>query len=232
MEKSSVKLDVFKVMGDAWEILRKNFFKSIAGWLLGVAVILFFHIAMMFCKIIGLYILSHRAESNEKIFSMISALLQVAERFCFFLEIFAACWIMGGLCYYFLKLARGGCPKLSEIFILDARAFNLFISAFLIFIGTFVGFLFCIIPGIVLFLMWSQAFFLIVDRNCGPVEAMRKSVNMMKENKLKLFFILIILALIGFLLNFCTCFLAVIFIAPWKLLILSCFYSELSIDNP
>jgi len=45
----------------------------------------------------------------------------------------------------------------------------------MIIVGTMVGFLFLYFPGIVIGIAWSQAIYLLVDKNLNPIEAIKKS---------------------------------------------------------
>jgi hypothetical protein len=49
-----------------------------------------------------------------------------------------------------------------------------------------VGSLLLVVPGVIVWLMWSQYSYLIVDRNLGPLEALRVSGEIVRGNKAEL----------------------------------------------
>lgn len=63
----------------------------------------------------------------------------------------------------------------------------------------FVGFILLIIPGIILAVRLQYASYLIVDKNLGPIEAIKTSWNITRGNTWNLFFFGIILGLINIL---------------------------------
>lgn len=55
-------------------------------------------------------------------------------------------------------------------------------------IGIFAGLLFAIIPGIVILIAWSQAIFLLIDKNLNPTEAITMSNKITYGKKWTIFF--------------------------------------------
>ena len=90
---------------------------------------------------------------------------------------FSLCTIGGfwaGWNFIALKVARGIDVKATDLFrplpqVLSAIAV-LAITSVLIWLGSLL-----ILPGALLFLRWQLAPFYIVDRNCGPIEALKRS---------------------------------------------------------
>ena len=101
-----------------------------------------------------------------------------------------------------VALSKGGVISPLEIF--DAKyrknMGEFFILIALIWIGTTAGFLFIIIPGIVISIAWSQAIYLLIDKDMNPTEAITVSNKMTYGKKWTIFlanFILIIVLYIA-----------------------------------
>ena len=56
------------------------------------------------------------------------------------------------------------------------------LTALLVGLGTFVGLLLCIIPGLIFAFLASYAMFFVVDRNMPAVEAIKASIDMVRNN--------------------------------------------------
>ena len=93
-----------------------------------------------------------------------------------------------GLATYSLAIANQKDYSYNQIF----TGFKYFFKAlflFLIFnISFLIGFIFLIIPGIIIALMFSQIFYIMADDpEAGVIDAFKKSVSLMKNKKLQLF---------------------------------------------
>lgn len=102
-------------------------------------------------------------------------------------------WIIPGKNIYFLKVARGEQASLADLFSGGRYVPRVFLAGvlfWLIFIG---GYFLCIVPGIILALMFSQFGYLIVDRNAGAIESLSMSQSITSGNKLALAALWIIL---------------------------------------
>lgn len=74
------------------------------------------------------------------------------------------------------------------------------LASILVSIGTFVGFLLCIIPGIIFAFLTVYTTYYVVDKNMGAVDAIKASINLTKANvgNLVLFFLLsLVVVVIG-----------------------------------
>jgi len=93
-----------------------------------------------------------------------------------------------GLCIFFLSLSRQGDPALEQIF-QGFEKFGVALGAYLLqAVFVFLWALLLIIPGIIAALSYSQTFYIIAeDDGIGPLEAIRKSKEMMRGHKWKIF---------------------------------------------
>jgi len=69
---------------------------------------------------------------------------------------------------------------------------NYLAASILVMIAVVIGFILLIVPGVILALMFSQTFNLIIDRNMGPIEAMKESARITKGFKWELFLLWIL----------------------------------------
>ena len=107
---------------------------------------------------------------------------------------------------FFLKLARNKDVEVNELWSKTGQFIRAFVATFLIGLAVGVGLVLLIIPGIIFALMFSMTMFIMVDdENISPIDAMKKSAEMMKGHKGDLF--VLILSFIGWmilgLLTFC-----------------------------
>ncbi len=140
--------------------------------------------------------------------------------------------IVYGLCTFTLNVVRGKNSAVSDIF----AGFNgkIFIKSVVIIIlmsvAIGIGYMIFVIPGIILGLMFSQAFFILVDNNdMSAIDCMKTSCSMMSGNKGYLFVLL--LSFIGwFILGQITFGIAMLWVCPYYNITLGNFYNELK-DN-
>jgi len=89
-------------------------------------------------------------------------------------------------------------PKFSDL-VYYKPAIKYFSASILQGIIAVIGFILLIIPGIIFSIRLSYVNYLIVDKNLGPVEAIKKSWNMTRGNTWNLFFFGILVGLINIL---------------------------------
>lgn len=89
-------------------------------------------------------------------------------------------------------------PKFSDIFH-TKNLVNFILASLIRGVITFIGFILLIIPGIIFSIRLQYVPYLIVDKNLPPVEAVKKSWKMTKENTWNLFFFGILLFLVNVL---------------------------------
>ncbi|MHC4177835.1 MAG: hypothetical protein ACYSWU_10025 [Planctomycetota bacterium] len=112
-------------------------------------------------------------------------------------------WFNIGLSLFFLKTARGQPAALGDIFVAPGPYYLRVLGAtILFFLMYLVGLALCIVPGVILALMFSQYLFLIVDRNVGVTDSLSISKEITTGNKLMLFLIILVgagLSMLGFM---------------------------------
>jgi hypothetical protein len=104
-----------------------------------------------------------------------------------------------GLCTGIIsKLSRGETISFTEVFDPKYRKYmgEYFLTIGLVFIGTFIGVIFLILPGIIISLAWCFAPLLVIDKGKNPTEAITLSNNITYGYKGKMFLITFIINLI------------------------------------
>lgn len=89
---------------------------------------------------------------------------------------------------FFLGIASESDPRLENLFV-GFKRFGAALGAYLLFVlFMYLWLLLFIIPGIIAAFRYSMAFFILADdEECGPLEAIRRSKEMMRGNKWKFF---------------------------------------------
>ncbi|HWJ65905.1 MAG TPA: hypothetical protein VNT31_04440 [Nocardioides sp.] len=59
---------------------------------------------------------------------------------------------------------------------------NVIVTSLLVGLGTFIGSILCILPGIIFGFMTMYSLFFVVDKNMSPVEAIKASIDLVKNN--------------------------------------------------
>jgi hypothetical protein len=97
-----------------------------------------------------------------------------------------------------VAMSKGAVISPLEIFEARYRKYmgEFFILAGLNQLGKLVGFVFMIIPGIVISIAWSQAFYLLIDKKLSPMEALKVSNDITYGHKWTIFFGILLLTLI------------------------------------
>lgn len=133
-----------------------------------------------------------------------------------------------GIAVFVLKIARGQKAEIGNVF----EGFQMFLTSFLaylmMFVLMFIGFLFLIIPGIIVALGLSQTFLIIADNpSISPGDALKRSWEMMRGHKLNYF--LLTLRFIGWaILCTFTLFIGLLWLLPYMQVSFANFYDKIS----
>lgn len=133
-----------------------------------------------------------------------------------------------GLAIFALSLSRNQNPRLQQIFE-GFQNFGVALGAYLLMVlFIFLWFLLLIVPGIIAAYAYSQTFYIIAeDPGIGPLQAIRKSKEMMRGNKWKLF--CLNLRFIGWtLLCILTFGIGFLWLAPYMLISFAKFYDDVA----
>ncbi len=135
-----------------------------------------------------------------------------------------------GICMAFLGLGRGKELRLGELF--AHYNMRVWLTMILMSVYTFLWTLLLIIPGFIKSLSYSMTAFVLADNpelSCN--QAIDKSIEMMKGNKMKLF--LLILSFLGWiLLSLLTLGIGMFWVAPYMYQSIVAFYEDLKAETP
>ena len=135
--------------------------------------------------------------------------------------------LIPGLCVFTLKLIRGAKPEITDLVSTYKNYLNALVAYVLYGVILVVGYFLFIIPGIIFTYMLSQIFYLLADNpQIGAVEVLKKSAEMMKGYKWKLF--CLHLSFIGWILLIVITFgIAFIWVGPYIKTANTIFYENL-----
>jgi len=124
-------------------------------------------------------------------------------------------WLGIGQAKYFLKVARGQAAEIGDLFSGAPLFINILLGSMLVGVIVLVGLLALVVPGVILALMFSQFYFLILDRNVPVLESLSQSKELTNGNKLTLLLISLVGGLAGMALIIVTCGLGILAVAPF-----------------
>lgn len=134
-----------------------------------------------------------------------------------------------GLCTLSLNFANNNDAQISDIFAGFNSKVYLKSLCLCILIGIVVtiGFILLIIPGIILSLMYSQAFFILCeDNDKSVIQCMKESSELMKGHKWE-FFVLGLSFILWIILGIITCGIAMLWVTPYMNVTYANFYKSL-----
>ena len=133
-------------------------------------------------------------------------------------------WISLGQAIYFLKIARGQPAELSDLFTGGPYFLRVLGASILFGLIVLCGYILLIIPGIIFSLMFSQYYYLILDRNIGVIDSLSISKDLMDGNKLTLFLIGLVAGVVGIVVVLLTCGIGLLVVGPFMALLTPVIY--------
>lgn len=110
-----------------------------------------------------------------------------------------------GMAKIAITLARGNKPEWEDLYNQYPKIINYFVASILFGLMVVVGLILLIVPGIYLALRYHMYSYLIVDKNLGAIEALKKSAEITKGSMWNLFLfwiVSIIVVIVGAILFF------------------------------
>lgn len=136
-------------------------------------------------------------------------------------------FMMGGMTLFALKVARGQPYEFGDIFKGGPYFGAVLVANLLMGLGIGLGLILLIVPGIFLALAWSLTVPIAVDRNIGPIEAMKESWQLTNGHKGNIFLfglLMVALVFVGLL----ACCVGVLVVAPIGQIALAYIYLRIS----
>jgi hypothetical protein len=128
---------------------------------------------------------------GEKLTIQLIAL--VAGLFSAIFQVIAQAVLSGMICYSVFRTLKGAAPSLQESLSMAMRSLlPIFLLSLLQGFAIFCGTLACIIPGIILSVMFYVAMPALVVEGLGPVDALKRSMFLTEGNKVYIFVLLIV----------------------------------------
>jgi uncharacterized membrane protein len=169
------------IMADARTALSGNWAMGILGYVLYMALMMSFSL-FVFTAVTFVSIISQFGGTNTL------AAIDAMNLFSNLVHLLVSGAFMVGFCGFFLGIAQEGAARLERLFVGFQRFWKSFAVYFFCSLFIFLWSLLFIIPGIIAAFRYAMAFFIIADdEDCGALEAIGRSKEMMKGNKWKFF---------------------------------------------
>lgn len=166
-----------EAIGEAWSLLKQNLGTWVLTTLVYVALIYAISFAVqLVLRAIGLGIPQPQPGQAPQL----GAGFAFGTLLSTLLNFVLGAFFTGGLFRMAVKQARGLPVSVGDLFSAGDVIGPLIVAALLSGIGMNIGFLLCIIPGLILAGLWMFTNPLIVEKNMGGIDAMRLSFNTLK----------------------------------------------------
>jgi len=143
------------------------------------------------------------------------------------LNLLVQSFFQAGWSLFFLKVARGTNPEIANLFGGGPYYLRMLGNSILFIIMMYIGFLLCIIPGIIVALMFWPFQYVIVDDSSPPQSALSRAKDLTEGNWGAVF--LLALASIGFnILGALACLVGLLFTVPLTILMFSVAYCRMA----
>jgi uncharacterized membrane protein len=126
--------------------------------------------------------------------SVLAALNGLVQAVSGLLNFVLGAYMAGGMVAFALKVARGQPVVFGDVFSGGKYLGRMLVAGFCGGIAAFIGFLACIVPGVIVALGISQYQYLVVDQGLPGIDALKQSWEMTKGQKMNIF----LFGLIGF----------------------------------
>lgn len=126
-----------------------------------------------------------------------------------------------------LGVTKGVTPSVSQL----TESENLvpyILTSIVVSIGVFVGFILCIIPGIAFAIFAAYAGVIALDKGLGPVDAIKQSIDLVKNNFGQVFLILLV-SYVVYIIGACLCGIGLLVSGPVALVAIV--YSYRALNN-
>ncbi len=112
---------------------------------------------------------------------------QIVNAICAFIGFVVQMLFQAGLIKIWLTAARGGSPSFGDMFSNMGRFPAILGTMFLLIVGMYVGMIFLVVPGVIFGLGCGLAQYFVVDKEMGPIAALKASWDATNGHKGKLF---------------------------------------------
>ena len=183
-------IDVGDILNRTWKIFTENLVALLVGMLILIAVVLVAMIPLFILFFTAFAVAFSMADQGNEAAGGIIALLLVVTGVA--LGLLLSFWLYGGLASWLLKIARGEKTSYGEIFTGGRFLWSMLGAGLAFTLMVSLGYMLCLVPGIILALMFSQFIWLIVDRNATAGQSLSLSKELTHGNKLNLFLLMMV----------------------------------------
>ena len=208
-------LDLGDIFSRTWAIFKSQFGMCILVGLVFVLAVfgIYFVIAMV---TLGVTLVT-RSQEIGTLFNVLGRIVgQVVQ-----------IYLQMGLMRIFLKVARGQDFSVGEMFAGGPLLLPFLGASILVGLAVVAGFICCIVPGVIVALMFSQVQYLVLDRQTPVFDSFGVSRKLMVGNKATLFVIGLVASVLLLIVTVCTCGLGYFAALPWFQLMTAVVYLTL-----
>ena len=125
------------------------------------------------------------------------ALLSIGMSIVTLMRVAFSIWLSIGLSQFALKIVRGQTAGVGDLFGGGRYFWRALLCSIVFGLAFVVGFLFCIVPGIIVVLMFWPFLYVLVDRDSPGLQSLSEAAKITSGNKLALFGLLLVCTLIN-----------------------------------
>lgn len=220
-DAAAEEVDVGEVLSTSWKIFKSEMGVCVGATFVFLVIAIAGNVALEVCSQIALA----GGAQNGQDAVLITYLLVVI-----FGNIFVTLiqwYLQIGLTIIFLNVARGESAAIGDLFAGGPFFFRMFGSSFLFSLMISAGLLACIIPGVILGLMFWPYVYVLVDRNSTGISCLSEAKEITQGTWLPVFLIYLVSAAIN-VAGVCALCIGLLFTMPWTQLMLSIAYCRMT----
>jgi phage FluMu protein Com len=192
------RIDLGEVLSRTWSIYKANLWPCVAAGLVLIAV--------SWGESIGFLLVTRGRQptAGEQGINLLFSIVQW--------------WLMLGELIFLLKIARGEPAAFADVFSGGRFLLPAIGLGFLVGLMYLIGFLLCIIPGLIVLIMFGPSFLMLLDQGVGVFDSLKMSRQATNGNKLTLFALMLVTGMGAALFTLVTCLIGGIFAQPFSML--------------
>jgi len=169
----------FEAIGEAWSLFQRD----AATWI--VAALIYFAIVFIIGAVVGFALgitgqIATRTSGIGGISSLAYSTWSIGNILARIVIFVVSTFLLSGMYRMALKSLRNEKINVTDMFSVGDVLPNCLLAAIIVGLATGIGFMLCIIPGIIVGALLMFTYPLIVDRRLGAIEAISQSVNALK----------------------------------------------------
>ncbi len=208
------RIDMGGIFSRNWEVFKQQWAMCLAGWFVAFGINLATGLAFGFAEGALRVGMKNSAEPLVVVLTLAHMLINL--------------WVSIGLGLFTLRLARGEQAVFADFFAGGPYLLRVVGAGILYGLICFVGFLLLIVPGIIFMLMFSQFYYLILDRNLPVTDSLTMSRELTKGNKLTFWAVWLVAVVLGVLAIALTCGVGALAVVPYWMLLHPVIYLAMS----